>query len=119
MQLAEHLPSSVDLAFVDVDLASSMRDCLLGLWPRLVHGATFFTHDAPFLKVLQALNDQETWASLGDHPPVIFGAGYGFGDASPYLGLLVKGQVDGTYMRHVTLANRPRPSISWVDMRRS
>jgi predicted O-methyltransferase YrrM len=88
----ENLPERIGFAFTDVDLPSSARECLAALWPRLDRGAVFFSHDVAFLKVVDALLEEALWREvLGQHPPVLFGAGFGLGDGAPYLGFMVKG----------------------------
>jgi O-methyltransferase len=85
------LPSRIALAFTDVDLATSARDCLTAIWPRLSPGGVFFSHDIAFVKVLQAFTDPELWNDVLRQPmPIIFGAGYGLCETSPNLGFLAK-----------------------------
>jgi O-methyltransferase len=99
------LPSTVALAFVDVDLASSAAECLQRIWPRMTWGGVFFTHDAAYIKVLQALTDRALWQNvLHDHPPIFFGAGFGMGDAAAHLGFAVKGNVEAKYIKALTLS---------------
>jgi len=101
----EHLPAQVAFAFTDVDIASSARDCLVALWPRLSHGGVLATHDSAYLKVLQELYDPELWeAHFRAIPPILFGAGYGLCDGSPHLGYMVKGQgLTSEYLKNLTL----------------
>ncbi len=101
--IEENLPNQIAFAFTDVDLVSSARDCLLAIWPRLSDGAVYFTHDVAFLKVLQALTDPEVWQSFREPQPVIFGAGYGLSDASPHLGMMIKGDLTPDYLEKITL----------------
>ncbi len=89
---ATNLPQEIPLAFVDVDMAASAQDCLVAIWPRLSNQGIYFSHDAAFIQVLQAMHLKELWNNtLKDFPPVMFGAGYGMGDSSPHLGYMVKG----------------------------
>jgi O-methyltransferase len=101
----ENLPEQVAAAFVDVDLHSSARDCLLGIWPRLSNGGIFFSHDVAFITVLQYLYDKELWLNeLKSFPPIFFGAGFGVCDISPHLGYMVKGEaVTAEYLKDLTL----------------
>jgi hypothetical protein len=46
---ATNIIEPIALAFTDVDLAGSVRDCLVGLWPRLSDGGVLFSHDVAFL----------------------------------------------------------------------
>ena len=90
---ATNITEPIALAFTDVDLASSARDCLVGLWPRLSDGGVLFSHDVAFLHALQAMTDENLWRDvLGEQVPILFGAGYGMCDASPHLGFMVKGR---------------------------
>lgn len=88
-----NLPDRICCAFVDVDMPLSARECLVALWPRLSDGGVYFTHDAAFIRVLQALLAEDLWREeFGEFPPILFGAGYGMGDTSPHLGFMVKGK---------------------------
>ncbi|MBN2137996.1 MAG: class I SAM-dependent methyltransferase [Sedimentisphaerales bacterium] len=61
---------------LDVDLVSSARDCLKYLWPRLRKGGYVFTHEAESETYIKGLMDGQWWQdTLGECPPVIFGAG--------------------------------------------
>jgi len=107
----EHIPDPVALAFTDVDIAGSVRDCLAGLWPRLAHGGVFFSHDVAFVKVLRVFVDPALWGPvLGQPSPILFGAGFGLSDDSPMLGFCVKGREDDAdYLRRLSL-NKGQPS---------
>jgi O-methyltransferase len=102
---AENLPETIAAAFVDVDLHSSARDCMLGIWPRLSKGGIFFSHDVAFITVLQHLYDEDLWINkLKSFPPIFFGAGFGVCDQSPHLGYMVKGNdVSADYLKNLTL----------------
>jgi O-methyltransferase len=80
------LDEPVALAFVDVDLASSTRDCLTHLWPRLVRGGALFSHDGHLPLVRAVFEDRDLWARLGGPPARIDGLG------ARRLVRLVKGQ---------------------------
>ncbi len=86
-----NLPESICLAFTDVVLASSVRQCLVTLWPRLSAGAIYFSRDVALTKALQALYEPQLWRELDALPPILFGGGYGLKDGSPHLGFMVKG----------------------------
>jgi O-methyltransferase len=101
--LQSQLPDKIAFAFTDVDLPSSARDCLIHIWPRLVDGGLFFSHDVAFVKVLLALNDERLWRDvLRQHPPVFLGAGFGTSDSSPHLGFAVKGRPTAEYIKSLT-----------------
>lgn len=99
------LPDRVCLAFTDVDIASSARDCIENIWPRLTEGAIFVSHDAAYIKVLQALHDEDMWRNrFNSFPPIFFGAGYGVYNSSPHIGYFVKGKaLAPEYLKRLTL----------------
>ena len=81
------------MAFTDVDLPSSARQCLENIWPRLSERGAYFSHDVGFIKVLQELTGEALWRDVLHEPvPIIYGAGYGLGDTSRMLGFMVKGR---------------------------
>lgn len=100
-----NIPSRVAFVFADVDLASSARDCLVALWPRLSEGGIFATHDTAYIKVLQQLCDPDLWRqTFRSVPPIFFGAGYGLCDGSPHLGYMVKGtSLSADYLKSLTI----------------
>ena len=101
---AAHLPDRIGMAFTDVDIASSARDCIVALWPRLQPGSVYASHDVAYIKVMQTLHDEALWTTvLKDFPPVFFGAGFGLGDLAPHLGYAVKGPVSAEYINGLTL----------------
>ncbi|HWP59922.1 MAG TPA: TylF/MycF/NovP-related O-methyltransferase [Candidatus Acidoferrales bacterium] len=101
--LATNLPEKIALAFTDVDLPSSAKECLIHIWPRLSEGGVFFSHDIAYIKVLQNFFDDRLWRDVFQEPqPVFWGAGYGMGDSSPHLGFAVKGRVTAEYIKNLT-----------------
>lgn len=100
-----NLPKRIAAAFTDVDLYSSARDCLLGVWPRLSERGIFFSHDVAFIPVLQHLYDENLWLNeLKSFPPIFFGAGFGICDRSTHLGYMVKGRnLSAEYLKNLTL----------------
>lgn len=66
--------------FADADLISSTRDTLRYLWPRLVPGGRWYTHDANIPDLVRGVMDPRWWVEeLREYPPVLWGAGYGLG----------------------------------------
>jgi hypothetical protein len=64
--------------FIDVDYASSARECLKHLWPRLEPEGLWFTHEATFPQYLSDILDAEFWQlNFGECPPVLMGGGSG------------------------------------------
>ena len=91
-------------------LASSLRQCLLTLWPRLSTGAIYFSRDVALTKALQALYEPHLWRELDAVPPILFGGGYGLNDGSPHLGFMVKGDdIPGEYL-HSLRIHKPNPA---------
>ena len=101
----ENLPKRVALAFADVDLANSARDCMVAIWPRLSEKGIYATHDTAYIKVLQELYRPELWRNtFKSIPPILFGAGYGLCDSSPHLGYMVKGEgLTAEYLKSLTI----------------
>jgi O-methyltransferase len=101
----EHLPRQIALAFADVDIPSSVRQCVEALWPRLARGGAFFSHDVGFVRVLQVLTDHQLWTERFREPvPIVFGAGYGLGDTSRMLGFMLRGtDLDYEYIKSLTI----------------
>lgn len=101
----EVLPERLAMAFVDVDIPSSARDCFVPLWPRLSEGGMYFQHDVGFIKLVQTIMNEALWREqFKEFPPILFGAGYGMGDDAPYLGFMVKGKrVTAEYINGLTI----------------
>lgn len=100
----ENLPEKIALAFTDVDIPKSARECIRAVWPRLAVGGMYFSHDVAYVKVLQSLLDEELWRKeLGEFPPILFGAGYGLSDSSPHLGFMVKQAPSAEYIKALTM----------------
>jgi O-methyltransferase len=70
----------VVLAFVDVDLRSSLSDCVRWLWPLLQPNCRLYTHEAADLAIASLFFDTAWWNSnLDCDPPGLVGAGNGLG----------------------------------------
>jgi hypothetical protein len=79
----------VAVAFCDVDLVESLKTCIQYIWPLLVDGGYFFTHEAHHLEIGRLFFDDAWWnQALGCPAPGLVGAGSGLG-----IGLLS----DGSY----------------------
>jgi O-methyltransferase len=77
--------------FIDVDFWSSARTCLKFLWPRLVPGGLFFTHEATSLDYLEGTFDPQWWQSeLGECPPMVRGAASGLSELATSIAYFVK-----------------------------
>lgn len=72
------LPASLVFAFVDVDLTSSMRDCVRHIWPRLVDEGLLYTDDSCDMEVVRVWFDEAWWRdALGTRAPGYVGSGCG------------------------------------------
>jgi len=79
--------TSCVLAFIDVDLRSSLEDCVRAIWPHLADGGSIFIHEAEHLEMVDFFYDQDWWrAELGVDAPGLIGGGTGLG-LSPQDGL--------------------------------
>ncbi len=75
----EHLDTSaIVLVFEDADLASSVEQCLLHLWPKLQPGCKFYCHEPWSIQVVALFYDRNWWRDrLQTTPPGFFGSGGG------------------------------------------
>ncbi len=70
--------SPVALAFFDVDLESSMRDCIKYIWPCLVNRGRIYTDDSGDMEVVKIWFDDDWWnANLNQPAPGYIGSGCG------------------------------------------
>jgi hypothetical protein len=77
----------VVLAFIDVDLVSSLADCVRALWPHLADNGSIFIHEAEHREMVDFFYDQTWWRDeLGVDAPGLIGGGTGLG-LSPQDGL--------------------------------
>jgi O-methyltransferase len=72
------LNSPVLLAFIDVDLESSLHTCVRWIWPNLVDQGYLFTDEAVFLEYVALFYSEKWWRKyLNRTPPGLIGAGTG------------------------------------------
>jgi O-methyltransferase len=65
-------------AFLDVDLVSSMRDCLKYIWPLMVEGGAVYTDDSCDMEVVRVWFDNDWWQrEVGVRAPGYVGSGCG------------------------------------------
>jgi hypothetical protein len=101
------LPGKLAFAFVDVDLTSSMQDCIRHIWPRLVDEATLYTDDSCDMEVVRVWFDDHWWRQeLGLRPPGYVGGGCG-------LPLGVGGSSLG-YARKVADVRKSYQTVPWL-----
>lgn len=68
------------LAFIDVDLRSSLEDCVRAIWPHLADDGSIFIHEAEHREMVEFFYDQEWWRTeLGTDAPGLIGGGTGLG----------------------------------------
>ncbi|MCK6545232.1 class I SAM-dependent methyltransferase [Myxococcota bacterium] len=75
---SETLPSftdPVDVVLLDVDLASSTRECTAHFFPRLRAGGALFSQDGHLQATVDLYRDPSFWRCLGVEPPSIEGLG--------------------------------------------
>jgi hypothetical protein len=85
----------ITCVFMDVDLISSARDCLLWLWPRLSPGGRIYLHEARDLRFIRGITNPTWWQEkLDQPPPLLLGAGYGCGEGAPQLAYMEKWAAD-------------------------
>jgi len=72
------LTEPIVMAFLDVDLASSTRDCVKYVWPLLVDGGAVYTDDSCDMNVVRIWFDDPWWQeALGRQAPGYVGSGCG------------------------------------------
>jgi O-methyltransferase len=75
---AETLPNLAEpiaVAFVDVDLADSLKTCLQYIYPKLVPDGAIFSHDGHLPLCVELMKDEVFWQSLGGPAPKFTGLG--------------------------------------------
>jgi O-methyltransferase len=103
----EALPPKVSFAFVDVDLTSSMQDCIRHLWPRLSDGGFVYTDDSCDMEVVRVWFDDAWWReNLRERAPGYVGSGAG-------LPLAVGGSSLG-YVHKVADLRKAYQTVSWL-----
>jgi O-methyltransferase len=77
----------VVLCFLDVDYQSSLRDCVLGLWPHLTDRGLMFIDEYVLVDYCALFFSERFWSRhFGRPPPGLIGAGSGVGLGEYYLG---------------------------------
>jgi hypothetical protein len=72
------LPAKFVLAFLDVDLTSSMEDCIKHIWPKLIDEGLVYTDDSCDMEVVRVWFDDAWWQrELGLRAPGYVGSGCG------------------------------------------
>ena len=97
----------IDFLFLDVDLVSSTKDCILYLWDHLVDGSYCYTDDACDIDVVKVWFDETWWKkNLKNKAPGYIGSGCGLPITSNFssLGYTIKSPNLKKYK-----------SISWLE----
>jgi O-methyltransferase len=82
-----HHSEPIALCFIDVDLKSSMHDCIVNLWPHLVDQGYVFFDEYTELHNCALFFSERFWRDyLDTTPPGLMGAGTGIGVGQYYLG---------------------------------
>ncbi|MFC1730980.1 TylF/MycF/NovP-related O-methyltransferase [candidate division KSB1 bacterium] len=77
--------------YVDVDYVSSVRDCLKHIWPNLLPGGYWFTHEANALEYIHGMLNTSWWMeNLNEAPPVLIGGGTGLSIIAPSVAFMQK-----------------------------
>jgi O-methyltransferase len=77
----------IALAFLDVDLKSSLHDCVVNLWPHLIDVGYVFIDDFVHLHNCALFFSERFWADyLDTRPPGLIGTGTGVGVGQYFLG---------------------------------
>lgn len=76
---------AIVMIFEDADLASSVKDCLVYLWPKLQESCKFYSHEPWSKNVVALFYDKIFWEkALSAAPPGFFGSGHGIIKAGYY-----------------------------------
>jgi len=101
------LTRPVVFAFLDVDLAPSMKDCVQYLWPLLVDGGLIYTDDSCDMEVVRIWFDEAWWKeTLGCRPPGYVGSGCGLPIHPEFSSI--------GYARKVSVPERYYHRVSWL-----
>jgi hypothetical protein len=72
------IPSKFVFAFIDVDLTSSMQDCIRHIWPNLINEGFVYTDDSCDMEVVRVWFDESWWRQeLKQRAPGYVGSGCG------------------------------------------
>jgi O-methyltransferase len=89
----KNLNSRIAFAFIDVDLTSSMRDCIKYIWPHLSKKGLFYTDDSCDMEVVRIWFDDNWWEeNLKTKSPGYIGSGCGIAVNADFssIGYIVK-----------------------------
>lgn len=82
------LKNPVVLAFLDVDLSSSMKDCIKYIWPKLIDNGYAYTDDSCDMEVVKVWFDNQWWQkNMKQLAPGYVGSGCGLPITTTYTSL--------------------------------
>jgi len=106
-----HFDHPIALAFLDVDLESSLNTCVLNLWPRLVDDGYVFIDEYLGLDYCALFFSENYWKqNFNRTPPGLIGAGTGLALGEYYIGPW--NERDFHPMQHATGSAYTRKSMS-------
>jgi len=101
------LSDPVAFAFLDVDLVTSMRDCIKFIWPLLIDGGMIYTDDSCDMEVVRVWFDDEWWRrEIGCRAPGYVGSGCGLPIDTDFSSL--------GYARKVSDPTRSYKHVPWL-----
>lgn len=87
--------NAIVMVFEDADIVSSVKACLLHLWPKLQYGGKFFCHEPWSIDVVRLFYEQEWWQTHLNAPaPGFYGSGHGILLGIDYTGIGYSRKVD-------------------------
>jgi hypothetical protein len=99
-----HHEPPIALMFLDVDYQSSLTDCILNLWPKLVPRGLCFIDEYMYNDYCALFWSERFWAThFGRTPPGLTGSGTGLSLGGFYLGGVGFGQA-GPFSRPGSIA---------------
>jgi len=108
----------IAMVFEDADLASSVKDCLIHLWPKLQEGCKFYCHEPFSVNVVAVFYNQQWWQeNFKTECPGFYGSGKGINYAFNHSTLGYAWKVDPERVkqsqRQLKVRFRQRQDGSW------
>ena len=101
------IPSKFVFGFLDVDLTSSMKDCIRHIWPKLTDEGLIYTDDSCDMEVVRVWFDDDWWQQeLGQRAPGYVGTGCG-------LAVSINGSSLG-YAQKIASVEKSYEKASWA-----
>jgi hypothetical protein len=106
-QTLKTLDRPVAFAFLDVDLESSIKDCIRHLWPLLMEGGAIYTDDSCDMEIARIWFDDAWWhKELGQRAPGYVGSGCGLPILGDFSSL--------GYTRKITNPEKVYERVPWL-----